>query len=204
MVCEHVNQAHMTNWVMVDHEFSFSFSKSHGASAQSNLPTGSSKHKNSFTHTHRHMLTATSTSCFKSVMFSNNRSSPHNEFKHKLAQTPTDTHHYPNTQTLCSLTRNSFTGGMGTSSPDLLWSQIFTVSVTLSETCSTPKNSKSQLDILWALLLYTNHNECWSSERFHVMSNNLTTSCCSAEGKEDGRLWVWKKRREGGGEGRKL
>lgn len=146
------------------------------------------------------MLTATSTSCFKSAMFSNNRFSPHNELKHKLAQTPTDTHHCPNTQIDCSLTQNSFTGGMGSSSPDMLWSQIFTVSITLSETRSTPKNCKSQLDILCALLVYANHCDCWSNETFHVISY---TSCCSAEGKEDGRLWGWKKGREGGGKGRK-
>lgn len=115
------------------------------------------------------------------------------------------THRLPQThiiaQTHCSLTYNSLGGGMGSSSPDFLWFQIFTVSVTFSETRSPSKNSKSQPDILCARLFYANRSECWSSETFHVMSYNLTTSCCSAEGREDGRLWGWRKGREGGEKG---
>lgn len=41
------------------------------------------------------------------------------------------------------------------------------------------KNYKSLLDIPCSLLLCASCSECWSSERFHVKSNNLTTSCCS-------------------------
>lgn len=115
-----------------------------------------------------------------------------NTHSHRLPQT------HITIQTHGSLARNSYKGGMGSSSPDLLRFQIFTVSVSLSETHSPPENSKSQLDILCALLFYANRSECWSSETFHVMSYNLTTSCCSAQGKEDGILWGWKKGREGG------
>lgn len=131
-------------------------------------------------------------------MFSNNWFCPHNEFKSHSQRLP-QTHII--TQTHCSLTYNRLRGVTGSSSPDLLWFQIFTVSVTLSETHSPSKNSKSQRDILCALLFYANRSECWSSETFRVMSYNLTTSCCSAEGKEDGRLWGWKKGREGGEKG---
>lgn len=87
---------------------------------------------------------------------------------------------YTIAQTHCSHTNYSFRGGMRSFSPDLLWFQIFTVSVTLSETHSPPKNSESQLDILCALLFYANHSECWSSETSHVMLYTLTTLCCSA------------------------
>lgn len=46
----YLNQAHMTRWVMVNHELNL-FSVRHGALEKSNLPAGSTKHKQTQFHT---------------------------------------------------------------------------------------------------------------------------------------------------------
>lgn len=73
-----------------------------------------------------------------------------------------------------------------------------TASVTLSETHSPPNNSKSELDILCALLqTAVKVGRVKQFTQCHIIK---TTSCCSAGGKEEGEAVRLEERQGGRGE----